>query len=142
MKKTYAILSAVALVGSVTAAPSAFAAANATVTAGTAAVACGGSTATKYDQYGGPGTPNTVTANFVKVGFSVQCSANTYVAFLDEAPTDFRVGSGSGKGNQSYKGSSNGGAVVASAKCTAGTTSSVACDAGDATTAATAASSM
>jgi hypothetical protein len=140
MKKSYAVLSAVALVGSITAAPSAFAVANATVAAGTAAVACAGSTATKYDQYGGPGTPNTVTANFVKVGFSVQCSANTHVQFYDESPTLFLVGAGSTKGNQSYKGSSNGGAVVAHGKCTA--TSGTSCDAGDSSTAASAASSM
>lgn len=139
MKKTHAILSAVALVGSISAAPSAFAAANATATSGTPAIACGGSTATKYDQYGGPGTPNTVTANFVKVGFSVQCSSNTFVVFLDQSPTLFLVGSGSGKGNQSYKGSSNGGAVVSHAKCT-GTNS--ACVQSDATAAASAGSSM
>lgn len=138
MKKTYTILAAVAL-----ACPTVvMAATNLTVTSGAATEACGGGSATKYDQYGGPGTPNTVTANFVKVGFSVQCSANTWVSFIDGSPTSFRVGSGSAKGNQSYKGSSEGGAVVASAKCTGGTTSSVACGSGDATLAATAASSM
>lgn len=138
MKKTYAVLSAVALVGSVTASPSAFAVSNTTVAAGTAAVACGGGTAAKYDQYGGPGAPNTVTANFVKVGFSVQCSSNTHVAFFDQSPTTFWVGSGSGKGNQRFMGSSNGGAVVTSGACTTTT----GCVAADATAAASAASSM
>lgn len=138
MKKTYSILAAVALAAPVMAPSEAVAADNATVTAGTAAVACGGGTATKYNQYSGPGTPNTVTANFVKVGFSVQCSSNTHVAFFDQSPTTFWVGAGSGKGNQRFMGSSNGGAVVTSGACT----STTGCVAADATAAASAASSM
>jgi hypothetical protein len=139
MKKTYAILSAVALAGSVTAAPSALAASNATVTTGTTMHACDGSTASSSAQYGGPGTPNTVAANFVKVGFTVQCSANTFVDFVDASSTQFQVGSGSAKGNQSYMGSSNGGAVVTYTKCT-GVNS--ACTSTDSGAAVTAASSM
>lgn len=140
MKKTYTILAAVALAGSglVASAP-VLAAANATATAGTTYHACDGSTATSYAQYGGPGTPNTVATNFVKVGFTVQCSANTFVDFIDASTTLFQVGSGSAKGNQSFRGSSNGGAVVTHTKCT-GTNS--ACTSTDSGTAVTAASSM
>lgn len=138
MKKSYTVLSAVALVASASVSDVANAAANATVTAGTAAAFCDGGQATRYDQYGGPGTPNTVTANFVKVGFSVQCSSNSFVYAYDQAPTLFLVGSASAKGNQSFRGSSNGGAVVTHTKCT----STVACVAADATAAASAASSM
>lgn len=138
MKKTYSILAAVALAAPVMAPTEALAVDNATVTAGTAAVACGGGTATKYNQYGGPGTPNTVTENFVKVGFSVQCSSNTHVAFYDQSPTAFWVGAGSTKGNQRFRGSSNGGAVVTDGACATTT----GCVAADATTAASNASSM
>ena len=139
MKKTHAILSAVALVGSITAAPSAHAVANTAITAGTTYYACDGGGATSFAQYNGPGTPNTNTANFVKTGFLVTCSANSNVAFIDASPTQFQVGAGSTKGNQSFRGSSNGGAVVTHTRC-AGTNS--ACTSADASTAATAASSM
>lgn len=97
---------------------------------------CTGSTAAKYNVYGGPGQPVTEATSFIKTGFSVQCSANTFVTFQDHSATDLRVGSASVKGNQSYRGSSNGGAVVLHGAC-AGT----ACAATDAQTAASAASS-
>jgi hypothetical protein len=100
---------------------------------------CTGSVAAKYTVYGGPGNPVTEASSFVKTGFSVQCSANTFVTFQNWSGTDFRVGSASVKGNQSYKGSSNGGAVVLNAACGTGT---VACAQTDAQTAATNASSM
>jgi hypothetical protein len=54
---------------------------------------------------------------FVKNGFTVQCSASTVVAYNEVSGTLFAVASGSRKGNQSFAGSSNGGAVTTSAKC-------------------------
>jgi len=136
MKKTYTILAAMALAGS----GSALAADVADPAPSTTPFAiCAGSTAAKFNVAGGPGTPYTTAASFIKVGFSVQCSSNTHVAFSNVSDTQFLVGSGSGKGNQSYKGSSNGGAVITHTKCT-GTND--ACTAGDATAATTAASSM
>lgn len=99
---------------------------------------CTGSTAAKYNIYGGPGQPVTEASSFVKTGFSVQCSANTYVTFQNHSATDFRVGSASAKGNQSYRGSSNGGAVVLNAACGTGSTP---CAQSDAQSAASAASS-
>jgi len=107
--------------------------------AGANADVCTGQTAAKYDVYGGPGTPVTVAESFIKTGFSVQCSANTFVTFQNVDATSFRVGSASVKGNQSYKGSSNGGAVVLSTACGQSTTP---CAQTDAQAAATAASSM
>jgi hypothetical protein len=100
---------------------------------------CTGALAAKYTVYGGPGTPVTEATSFIKTGFSVQCSANTFVTFQNWGGTDFRVGSASVKGNQAYKGSSNGGAVVLSAACGQSTTP---CAQSDAQNAATAASSM
>lgn len=99
---------------------------------------CTGSTAAKYSVYGGPGQPVTEATSFIKTGFSVQCSANTYVTFQNHSGTDFRVGSASVKGNQSYRGSSNGGAVVLNAACGTGSTP---CAQSDAQSAASAASS-
>jgi len=103
-------------------------------------IVCVGLTAAKYTVYGGSGTPvDAATAFFVKTGFDVQCSANTHVAFAENSATLFTVAAGSAKGNQSVKGSSNGGAVTVHAKCT-GTND--ACGAGDVTTALTAAASI
>jgi len=98
---------------------------------------CAGLTAAKFKVYGGSGTPvDSTTSFFVKTGFDVQCSANTFVSFAENSATLFTVAAGSGKGNQSVKGSSNGGAVTVHAKCT-GTND--ACGTGDITTALTAA---
>lgn len=55
---------------------------------------------------------------FIKNGFDVQCSANTIVSYNEVSGTAFAVASGSRKGNQSFIGASNGGAVTTSAKCT------------------------
>jgi len=99
---------------------------------------CTGSLAAKYNVYGGPGTPITEATSFIKTGFAVQCSANTFVTMQNHDATDFRVGSASVKGNQSYRGSSNGGAVVLNAACGQSTTP---CAQSDAQAAATAASS-
>ena len=72
------------------------------------------------------------TPIFVKTGFDVQCSANTLVSYNEVSGTAFAVASGSMKGNQTFIGSSNGGAVTTSAKCT-GTND--ACTAANVTTA-------
>lgn len=136
MKKNYAIVAAMALAGS----GNALAAVNANPNSATTYyAACDGGTATKYDQFGGPGAPYTVATSFVKTGFSVQCSSNTFVAYKNVSGTLFQVGAGSGKGNQSFKGSSNGGAVVTHTVCTG---TNLACTANDATSATNAASSM
>lgn len=136
MKKNYAIVAAMALAGS----GNAMAAANSNPAPGTTYyAACDGGSATKFDQFGGPGSPYTVDGSFVKTGFSVQCSSNTYVAYQNISGTQFLVGAGSAKGNQSFKGSSNGGAVVTHTVCTS---TNLACSAADATAATNAASSM
>lgn len=61
------------------------------------------------------GTPYTTTGSFIKTAFGITCSANTSVYFTN-APggdaTKFTVGSASIKGNQTFKGSSAGGAVT------------------------------
>jgi len=104
------------------------------------AVCAGAAAAAKFKVYGGSGTPvDTATAFFVKTGFDVQCSSNTFVSFAENSATLFTVAAGSAKGNQSVKGSSNGGAVTVHAKCT-GTND--ACGTGDITTALTAAASL
>ena len=138
MKKTYTILAAMALAGSgsalavtdITPTP------NATVTP---IAVCAGGSAEKFNIAGGPGTPYTTADSFIKVGFSVQCSSNTHVAFANVSGTQFLVGAGSAKGNQSFMGSSNGGAVVTYTKCTS---TNDACSSVDATAATVAASSM
>jgi hypothetical protein len=136
MKKNYAIVAAMALAGS----GSALAAENLDPSPGaTYYAACDGATAAKYNQFGAPGTPYTTANSFVKTGFSVQCSSNTYVAYQNISGTQFLVGAGSAKGNQSFRGSSNGGAVITHTVCTS---TNQACSAGDATTATNAASSM
>lgn len=134
--KKYAILAAIALAGST----SAMAADISDPTPGTTnRDVCTGSSAAKYNVAGGPGSPYTVADSFIKTGFAVQCSANTFVTFLNLSGTTFTVGSASVKGNQSYKGSSNGGAVVLNAACGQSTTP---CAQTDAQSAASAASSM
>lgn len=138
MKKNYAIVAAMALVGS----GSALAITDITPTPNTTITpiaVCAGGTAEKFNVAGGPGVPYTVADSFVKVGFSVQCSSNVHAAFANVSGTQFLVGSGSGKGNQSFRGSSNGGAVVTHTVCTG---TNAACTAGDATAATSAASSM
>jgi hypothetical protein len=138
MKKTYTVLAAMALAGS--ASGSAVAADQACTTACTTPTAvCAGEAATKWNVAGGPGSPYTMSDSFLKTGFAVQCSANTHVAFANMSGTLFTVGAGSAKGNQTVKGSSNGGAVVTHTKCT-GTND--ACTAANVTVATSAASSM
>ena len=93
--------------------------------------ACNGGAAVKGTVNGGSGTV-VATPVFVKTGFDVQCSSNTFVSFNEVSGTAFAVASGSTKGNQSFVGNSNGGAVAVSAKCT-GTND--ACTFGNVTTA-------
>lgn len=138
MKKTYTVLAALALVGSTSGSVQAADVADPSPSATPAAI-CAGSTATKWNVAGGPGTPYTTADSFIKTGFSVQCSANTHVAFANVSGTLFTVGAGSAKGNQTVKGSSNGGAVVTHTKCTS---TNDACSAADVTAATSAASSM
>lgn len=85
-------------------------------TANTQQCVCNGGAAIKSTVNGGSGTV-VATPVFVKTGFDVQCSSNTLVAYNEVSGTAFAVASGSTKGNQSFMGTSNGGAVAVSAKC-------------------------
>jgi len=118
---------------------------NADVTAPTSATgptgelcACNAGVAAKVKINGGSGTP-VATPVFVRTGFDVQCSSNTAVSFNEVSGTAFAVASGSKKGNQSFKGTSNGGAVAVHLKCT-GTND--ACNAADVTAANAAATTI
>lgn len=94
----------------------AIAAGSATPTTGEQCI-CDGGNAIKNTVNGGSGAVVT-TPIFVKTGFDVQCSANTLVSYNEVSGTAFAVAAGSKKGNQSFIGTSNGGAVAVSAKCT------------------------
>ena len=59
------------------------------------------------------------TTDFVRTGFTPRCSANTQVDFQQNASLA-AVGSASSKGNQSFGGHSNGGAVEKVADSTSG----------------------
>ncbi|MDO8786507.1 MAG: hypothetical protein Q7J42_00330 [Sulfuritalea sp.] len=72
------------------------------------------------------------TPEFVKTAFTPKCSANTTVDFVENATTA-AAGAISSKGNQVFKGHTNGGAVAGTA-CAA-----AACVAGEAATASAAA---
>lgn len=87
-------------------------------TANTEVCVCDGNTAGKSTVNGGSGTV-IGTPVFAKNGFDVQCSANTIVSYNEVSATGFAVAGGSRKGNQSVQGSSAGGAVTTSAKCSA-----------------------
>lgn len=93
---------------------------------------CNGNAAAKNAVLGGSGTPVTASVSFIKNGFDMQCSSNTFVSFQEHSATLFGVAAGSAKGNQTVRGNSNGGAIGVSAKCT-GTNNN--CTAGDVTTA-------
>ena len=100
---------------------------------------CNGKTAVKSTVQGGAGTvigdpasAITTAPIFLTTGFDVQCSANTLVSYNEVSPSAFAVASGSVKGNQTFKGSSAGGGIAFSAKCTG---AGDACTAGDVTTA-------
>ncbi len=138
MKKTYTVLAAMTLAGAISG-PVQAADQNDPAPGATVYPVCAGLTATKFNVAGGPGAPYTTADSFLKTGFAVQCSANTHVAFANISGTLFTVGAGSAKGNQSVKGSSNGGAVVTHTQCTS---TNQACSAADVTTATAEASSM
>lgn len=74
--------------------------------------------AQKNTIYGGSGQPVTTGALFIKTGFDVQCSNNVVMQMREVSANAGAVGSGSLKGNQSFSGHSNGGAITARAKCT------------------------
>lgn len=126
MKKTLLLLAAAASASVMSA--GAFAATQAAAvavdigsagTGGTMSVAtkiCKG-TAGKAVIYGGPGEPITTGATFIKTGFDIQCSNNVLLAAQEVSSNAAAVASGSLKGNQSFSGHSNGGAIVARAKC-------------------------
>lgn len=69
------------------------------------------------------GSPITVTTSFVKVAFSITCSANTH-AFVNNGygnlATNFAVAGASTKGNQAFRGGANSGGIALSAGCAAG----------------------
>lgn len=103
--------------------------------AGTNQQVCDGGTVSatngKSNIYGGGGAVVAeADAVYVRNGFVAQCSSNVFLYFQEDSATLVAVGSGSAKGNQSYSGTSNGGAITAAAKCT-GTND--ACQASDAT---------
>ncbi len=80
------------------------------------------------------------TTTFVKTGFTPKCSANTSVYF-DQGNTAAAIGAISTKGNQSFGGHTQGGAVTKYADCpTTGCTTTQAGAAADASM--TAASSL
>ncbi len=87
-------------------------------TAATEQCVCDGKAAVKSTVNGGKGSTAT-TPIFLASGFDVQCSANTIVSYNEVSATAFAVGSGSVKGNQSFKGSSAGGGVAKHANCPA-----------------------
>jgi hypothetical protein len=135
--KKYAILALAFLAGSGSAL-----AADRTVdigAVGATIAVCNGTTADKVTYAGGSGAVVSLTDSFIKTGFVVQCSANSHVAVINASGTLYQVGSGSAKGNQSFKGSSNGGAVVVSLQCTGANN---ACTDANAASAAVAAVSM
>ena len=82
-----------------------------------ATAVCGG-TAQKTAVYGGSGNPITTSAVFIKSGFDVQCSNNVLMYAIELSGNSAAVASGSLKGNQSFQGQTNGGAIVANVKCT------------------------
>lgn len=81
-----------------------------------AAQSCLG-TAGKSRVYGGSGNPVTTDALFIKTGFDIQCSNNVLLVWSEVSANAGAVASGSLKGNQSFGGHSNGGAIVADVKC-------------------------
>jgi hypothetical protein len=87
-------------------------------TAATEQCVCDGGAAVKSTVNGGKGQTAT-TPIFLQSGFDVQCSANTIVSYNEVSSTGFAVGSGSKKGNQSFKGSSAGGGIAKHLDCAA-----------------------
>lgn len=68
---------------------------------------------------GGSGTVIPTGASvFVKNGYDIQCSNKTVVSYNEVSSNAFAVASGSLKGNQSFIGSTAGGAITTDQKCT------------------------
>lgn len=100
-----------------------------TPTPDTAVLVCDGYTAAQSNTIAGAtvGTPYTTASSFIKTSFSASCSANTYVYMNNGAggdATKFAVASASAKGNQTYKGSTTGGAIVVDGAIASGTAAS------------------
>jgi hypothetical protein len=110
-----------------------------TITANTAYQVCDGTVAGagKTAVMGGPGAVVASPAAFTRTGFNIQCSNNVSMSILENDNTKATVGAVSLKGNQRFGGNSNGGAVNATAKCSADP-----CPTGDVTTALSEASSI
>jgi hypothetical protein len=125
MKKTLMLLAAAAAASTIpvcafAAGTQAAAAASSVATVGTLSAAtqiCNGVSG-KAQIYGGSGNPLSTGATFIKTGFDVQCSNNVLLQLREVTANTAAVASGSLKGNQSFKGHSNGGAVIAHLKCT------------------------
>jgi len=98
---------------------------------------CGGLLSGKTNYAGGSGT-SVVTPKFVKTGFIVQCSANTFVSLNEVSGTFLSVGSVSVKGNQIMGGHTAGGAVNVLTGTNSGKCAAATCAGGDADTANTA----
>lgn len=131
MKKTVTLLAVGAIAAA--AAASAQAAATYNIEASGATAVC--EAATNKPILGGTGastsgSPITVTSSFVKVAFSITCSANTHAFVNNYAATSIAVASGSTKGNQAFRGGASSGGIVLSAGC-----ASTGCTSTDATTA-------
>jgi len=99
--------------------------------------ACSSGSARSVQLFGGSGVP-VASPVFIRTGFNVMCSSSVILHYSEVSGTLFTVAAGSAKGNQSVKGSSNGGSITVYSKCS-GTND--ACTAGDVTTALAAASS-
>lgn len=78
---------------------------------------CDGGAARKNTVNGGSGQPNSAPI-FIRTGFDVQCSNNTLVEYNEVSSTLLAVAGASKKGNQTFAGNSNGGAIEVSGKCT------------------------
>lgn len=83
------------------------------------AVASSASMATTVCAAGTATAVTGVSTNFVRTSFTPRCSANTQVDFQQNANAA-AVGAASSKGNQSFGGHSNGGAVEKYADSTSG----------------------
>lgn len=82
----------------------------------------GTSNSGKTSVLGGSGAipPAGTTLVFTRSGFDIQCSANVFMSIQESSANLAMVGSGSAKGNQSFAGHTNGGAIKAMRKCTKG----------------------
>ncbi len=81
---------------------------------------CNGGTSGMSTVNGGSGTVIPAGSTiFVKNGFNVQCSSNTIVSYNEVNANGFAVAAGSKKGNQTFAGSSAGGAIAVSGACAA-----------------------